>query len=93
MATVRHIAGGQFSIGGRYVGTDWEYPSAATGLGWSIRRVQKRGNKTVTLSRVVPGKLNCRHSSTDGTVTCKECGVTASEFIAAAGEFLHERAE
>jgi ssDNA-binding Zn-finger/Zn-ribbon topoisomerase 1 len=30
----------------------------------------------------------CRHSGTDGTVDCKECGVTADEFIEAAGEWL-----
>lgn len=29
----------------------------------------------------------CDHSSTDGTVDCS-CGVTASQFIAAAGEWL-----
>lgn len=30
----------------------------------------------------------CRHDSTDGTVTCSECGKTASEFIAEATEWL-----
>lgn len=30
----------------------------------------------------------CRHDSTDGTVDCKECGKTASEFIAEATEWL-----
>lgn len=30
----------------------------------------------------------CDHRSTDGTVTCKECGKTVSEFIAEATEWL-----
>jgi len=32
----------------------------------------------------------CDHSFTDGTVECPECGVTADEFIAAAGEWLRD---
>ncbi len=32
----------------------------------------------------------CDHDHTDGTVDCKACGVTAGEFIAAAGEFLSD---
>jgi len=30
----------------------------------------------------------CDHDGTDGTVDCKECGVTASEFISADYDFL-----
>lgn len=30
----------------------------------------------------------CEHRSTDGTVTCRECGKTASEFIGEAIEWL-----
>ncbi len=30
----------------------------------------------------------CAHDSTDGTVTCAECGKTASQFIAEAQEWL-----
>jgi hypothetical protein len=70
---------------GELVQTDWDFPSAAQGLGWSLSRVQKRGGKTVFLARKGKG---CDHGSTDGTVNCKECGVTASEFINAAREFL-----
>jgi hypothetical protein len=32
----------------------------------------------------------CDHSGTDGTIDCKDCGVTASEFIESAREFLEE---
>jgi len=32
----------------------------------------------------------CRHSETDGTVDCPECGVTAGEFIGAASEWLSD---
>ncbi len=32
----------------------------------------------------------CNHRSTDGTVDCRECGVTAGEFITAAGEWLRD---
>lgn len=32
----------------------------------------------------------CDHDSTDGTVDCEECGVTPSEFIAAARKWLDE---
>jgi len=94
MATkLRHIGGGQFVLGGRTVGPDYNHPAAAESLGWSLRRVQKRNGETVFLARAPQGKQNCRHQLTDGTVDCKECGVTASEFIAAASDYLHERAE
>jgi hypothetical protein len=33
----------------------------------------------------------CSHDSTDGTVTCQECGKTANEFIADATEWLDDR--
>lgn len=36
------------------------------------------------------GNSVCDHSSTDGTVDCKECGITANQFIVAALNFLHE---
>ncbi len=31
---------------------------------------------------------NCRHSGTDGTVDCPDCGVKAGDFVRAAGEYL-----
>ena len=53
--------------------TDWDFPPLARNLGWNMKL--KRNDK-------------CRHSSTDGTVTCRECGATASDFIAKAIEWL-----
>jgi hypothetical protein len=53
--------------------TDWDFPPLARTLGWNMK--VKRGDK-------------CEHSSTDGTVTCRECGATAHDFIQSAIEFL-----
>ena len=61
------------------VQTDWDYPSVAQSFGWSLRNVQR-----------CPYCGGCDHSSTDGTVDCPECGVTAGAFIAAAGEWLRD---
>jgi hypothetical protein len=33
---------------------------------------------------------DCEHRGTDGTVDCPECGLTASAFISAAGDWLDE---
>jgi hypothetical protein len=32
----------------------------------------------------------CDHRNTDGTVSCRCCGVTTSEFISAAGDYLSD---
>lgn len=56
--------------------TDWDYPSLAATFGWRI------GGR--------PGKRKCPHDGTDGTVTCKDCGKTAGEFISEANEYLRE---
>lgn len=65
------------------VQTDWEYPALAQSFGWSLQRVQKQGHKR---------KNQCEHAYTDGTVDCKDCGTTASEFISAASEFIDSKA-
>lgn len=65
--------------------TDWDYPDLAQLFGWSLQRVQKRGGRVIEFARRVPG---CEHDATDGTVTCPACGITASEFITAASNFL-----
>jgi len=72
MAVVQEIAGGQFVVKGRYIGSDWEYPYAASLLGYGLRR---RGER-------------CKHLRTDGTVDCPDCGKTASQFIADALDIL-----
>jgi hypothetical protein len=60
------------------VQTDWDYPGVARTFGWSPREVQREDRPP------------CDHRSTDGTVDCPACGVTAGEFIAAAREWLEE---
>ena len=58
-----------------FVQTDWDRPALARSLGWSGKI----------------GRERCPHRSTDGTVTCRECGSTASDFIAAATDWLDRR--
>lgn len=75
--------------------TDWDFPALATSLGWSILQVQvDKDGKVVHLKKVRRGhpKVNCEHSGTDGTVKCNTCGLTATDFIGAASEWLDERA-
>ena len=57
------------------VQTDYDAPGVASTFGWDISQV---------------GSSNCQHRGTDGTVYCKECGETASAFIAAAIEFIND---
>lgn len=98
MPRVEQAHGGGYIIFGRghgrdgtYVQTDWDFPATAQDLGWSLRRVQvdRKGNP-VHFKRVP--KNACEHGATDGTVTCKDCGLTASDFISAAAEFLDSKA-
>ena len=77
--TGRFIANSRNEGRTRLIQTDWDYPGVASTFGWSTRQVQAKGRKR---------RNKCRHDGTDGTVDCRECGVTASEFISAAGEFL-----
>ena len=59
-----------------FVQTDYDAPSVAGTFGWNIRDVQK------------DEKDPCDHRGTDGSVDCRECGVTASEFISSAIEWI-----
>jgi hypothetical protein len=58
------------------VQTDWDYPGVAQSFGWSLTELQR--------NRRTP----CQHSGTDGTIDCPDCGIPASEFISAAGDWL-----
>lgn len=58
----------------KLIQSDWEYPDLAVFFGFSLRSVQTLIQK-------------CLHRGTDGTVSCL-CGVTATEFIEAAGTYL-----
>lgn len=77
---------------GQIVQVDYDYPGAAEACGWSLRRVQIRKGEAVHLSRRPVHGKGCDHRSTDGTVDCRECGVSASSFIEYAGDFLRENA-
>lgn len=80
---------------GTLVQADWDFPGLAQSLGWSLLRVQRdRDGNVVHLKRVSRdhSKVRCQHSGTDGTITCPDCGITASDFISAAAEWLDERA-
>lgn len=62
----------------RLVQSDWDYPGVASTFGWDITSVQNDDEHV------------CEHRGTDGTVDCKECGLSASDFIAAAGNWLSD---
>lgn len=78
---------------GELIQTDWEYPRLAERFGWSLRRVQKIGSRAKVLKRNPTRGKSCDHRSTDGTIDCRDCGVTASQFISAAGQFLNSIAQ
>src|SRR5213078_3090693 len=76
--------------------TDWEYPGVARSFGWDIATVQ-RCSECGEIGGVMPDgnayccdawTEECDHDGTDGTVDCLDCGVTNSEFITAADEWL-----
>lgn len=96
MPTIEHhhgcyvIHGRNHGKNGTLVQSDWDYPATARDLGWNMRRVQpgKPGKPARILDRAPNRGKGCDHSGTDGTITCPDCGVTASDFIAAAGAYL-----
>lgn len=80
------------------VQTDWDHPGVASTFGWSVRDVQRcrqcGGAPDDTFDCVIycadcdRHTVICEHTGTDGTVDCPDCGIGASEFIRAAGEYL-----
>jgi hypothetical protein len=60
--------------------SDWDYPGIAESMGWSLTAVQPDAED----------HDHCEHKSTDGTVACKECCISASEFISAAYDYIRE---
>lgn len=62
---------------GVLVQTDWDYPGVARAFGWTMPK----------------GPNRCDHPSSDGTVDCRECGMTTSRFIQSAGRFLSSIAD
>lgn len=65
---------------------DFEYPSVARTFGWDMMDVQQYSEEDARLAIAEP----CYHERTDGTVKCPDCGTTASEFIAAAYDWLKQ---
>lgn len=87
------------------VQTDWDYPCVAGTFGWSIRNVQRCPECSSVDVKPAPDFLGgavaecqecgeqfdaCHHENTDGTIDCPDCGVTATDFISAAGEWLRD---
>jgi hypothetical protein len=66
--------------------SDWDYPSVAQSFGWDMRGVQKQAEDW-NLPDAAPA-AQCDHTRTDGTVTCPDCGLTATDFIVAASDWL-----
>lgn len=60
------------------VQTDWDFPGTASTFGWDMREVQQEDRR----------ESPCDHHSTDGTVTCRGCGLTATDFISVAYDWL-----
>ena len=85
--------------------TDFDYPGTATTFGWSLRQVQRCPECGRVADGPVPNHGTmahcpdcdhgwedglCDHGHTDGTADCPDCGVTALDFISAAGGWLRD---
>ena len=68
--------------------TDWDFPGVANTFGWNIQDAQKY--ETDEDGMELEKKTTCDHSGTDGTVDCEKCGMTATEFITAAANWLDD---
>lgn len=56
--------------------TDYEFPFVAGLFGWRVGFV---------------GNGRCPHKSTDGTIPCADCGLSASMFIQSARNWIDEK--
>lgn len=72
------------------MGPDYQLPAIARDHGWNLSRVQWYAGtpRPVALSRRPSRAGACSHRSTDGSVPCRDCRVTASDFINAARGYL-----
>lgn len=86
-----------------FIQSDWDYASLACTLGWSVNDIQlcRKCKKELPAFDDFDGEVKCEHCrrkkgnvqcehSSDGTVDCKECGVTTSQFLSAAYDYLLE---
>lgn len=85
----------------RLIQMDWDWPGVAANFGFSLRSIQRCQRCGHTLA-VAPNCKQfdcngvcddligqcCQHSGTDGTIDCKDCGLQAGDFIAAAREWM-----
>ena len=78
----------------RLIQLDWDYPGVAESFGWSIGKIQAHCHHNASTEECCPCPNDCEfacdHSGTDGTVRCDECGLTATDFINAAREWLDD---
>lgn len=83
-----------------FVQTDWDYPVLARQFGWVLTDIQKCQYCGEVFDIRTPGADEgcaenhvhdcadaCDHGS-DGTVDCESCGMTTSEFLSAAYDWL-----
>jgi len=84
-----------------FVQSDNDYCGFASAFGWSVHNVQKCRecghvcDVAYSCNRFACAECEnplirdcCDHNSTDGTVTCKACGLTAGDFIARAYDYI-----
>lgn len=62
---------------------DWDAPGVASTFGWDMSEVQLLDEDDQPVHQ-----NKCYHNHTDGTVDC-HCGVTASQFISAAIDWIN----
>lgn len=55
--------------------TDWDFPGLARTFRWNMAALES-------------SNPDCQHEGTDGTVTCRGCGMTADMFIMRAMDYL-----
>lgn len=68
---------------------DWDYPSIASRMGWSLANVQvEPADWNLPDDEREPVPPPCDHDGTDGTIKCESCGLTPTAFIAAAIEHI-----
>ena len=76
------------SFGWSLRNVQWELCDCGEPLDWPI--TPQAGDPIGTDGICDCGKRypQCDHNGTDGTVDCEDCGLTATDFISAAGEWL-----
>lgn len=70
------------------VQTNTDYPGVASTFGWSPSRAVFDAEVSDQLGD--PLVASCEHDGTDGTIDCPACGMTRTEFIQSAQEWLDD---